>query len=57
MRLSDQAMGSIMIALQKSIMEQTDIVPILQSYLFKIENDKLYVENPIKTIHTNTTDK
>jgi hypothetical protein len=50
-------MGSIMVALQKSIMEQTDIVPILQSYLFKVENDKLYVENPVKVLYTNITDK
>ena len=30
MKLSDQAMGAIMMALQKSLMNQTDIVPMLK---------------------------
>ena len=30
MKLSDQAMGAIMMALQKSLLEQTDIVPVLE---------------------------
>ena len=34
MKLSNQAMGAIMMALQKSILEQTDIVPVLQSFEF-----------------------
>ncbi len=34
MKLSSQAMGAIMMALQKSILEQTDIVPVLQSFEF-----------------------
>ncbi len=34
MRLSDQALGAIMMALQKSLMEQTDIVPVLKSMEF-----------------------
>ena len=34
MKLSDQAMGAIMMALQKSLLEQTDIVPVLQSFEF-----------------------
>lgn len=34
MKLSDQALGAIMNALQKSLLEQTDIVPILRSLDF-----------------------
>ena len=35
MKLSNQAMGAIMMALQKALLEQTDIVPVLQSFEFK----------------------
>lgn len=35
MRLSNQAMGAIMMALQKSLMEQSDIVPVLESMQFE----------------------
>ena len=34
MKLSDQALGAIMMALQKSLMEQSDIVPTLRSMNF-----------------------
>lgn len=34
MRLSDQALAAIMMALQKSLLEQTDIVPVLKSMNF-----------------------
>ena len=30
MKLSDQAVGAIMMALQRSLMEQSDIVPVLK---------------------------
>ena len=36
MKLSNQAMGAIMMALQNSLMEQTDIVPVLQSFEFLV---------------------
>lgn len=49
MKLSDQAMGAIMMALQKSLLEQTDIVPTLKSFEFKCnEDDCLLVTNPPK---------
>ena len=31
-KLSDQALGAIMMALQKSLLEQSDIVPVLKSF-------------------------
>ena len=34
MKLSDQALSAIMMALQKSLLEQTDIVPVLKSMDF-----------------------
>ena len=47
MKLSNQAMGAIMMALQKSLLEQTDIVPVLESFDFKLgEADRLFVSNP-----------
>ena len=36
MKLSDQAMGAIMMALQKSLMNQTDIVPMLKEMKFTV---------------------
>ena len=47
MKISDQALGAIMMALQKSLMEQTDIVPILREFDFQInQNEELVVTNP-----------
>ena len=47
MKLSDQAMGAIMMALQKSLMEQTDIVPVLKSFELELMDDgTLLVKNP-----------
>ena len=47
MKLSDQALGALMMALQKSLMEQSDIVPVLRSMEWTPgANGKLYVENP-----------
>ncbi len=49
MKLSNQAMGAIMMALQKSLLEQSDIVPTLQSFDFKCDNENcLMVTNPPK---------
>ena len=46
MKLSNQAMGAIMMALQKSLLEQTDIVPVLKKFIFEEEEDQLMVSNP-----------
>ena len=46
MNLSDQALGAIMMALQKSLMEQSDIVPVLQGFKFRLSDDGLMVLNP-----------
>jgi hypothetical protein len=46
MKLSNQALGAIMMALQKSLMEQSDIVPVLQGFVLNEAEDGLVVENP-----------
>ncbi len=55
MKLSNQAIGALMMALQKSLMEQTDIVPVLQGFEFEkseetkrwgTKNGELQVANP-----------
>lgn len=45
--LSDDALGAIMLALQKSLMDQSDIVPILKGFEFQIdEKEELVIMNP-----------
>tara|TARA_B100001057_G_scaffold500275_1_gene614477 strand:+ start:14869 stop:15075 length:207 start_codon:yes stop_codon:yes gene_type:complete len=47
MKLSNQAMGAVMLALQKSLLDQTDIVPILKGFDFREDKDQgLIVSNP-----------
>ena len=46
-KLSDEALGAVMMALQRSLMEQSDIVPVLKDFDFKAnEKNELYVMNP-----------
>jgi len=50
MKLSDQAVGAVMMALQKCLMEQTDIVPILKEMNLEAKkvqgSEELVVNNP-----------
>ena len=64
MKLSNQAIGALMMALQKSLMEQSDIVPILQEFEFEktddtkrwgSKNGELQVANP-PTFSVNQTE-
>jgi len=57
MTLSNQAVGAIMMALQKSLMEQSDIVPVLKQFDFIQTNEGLVVQNPpvVSVDETNTT--
>ena len=45
MNMSDQAVGAVMMALQKSLMEQSDIVPTLKGFRFKLSDEGLVVMN------------
>lgn len=44
--LSNEAMGALMLCLQKSILEQADIVPMLLGLKFAEADGELYVINP-----------
>lgn len=45
--LSNQAVGAIMMALQKSLMEQADIVPVLQGFEIQVDDtNQLVIINP-----------
>tara|TARA_Y100000389_G_C17457170_1_gene518929 strand:- start:553 stop:747 length:195 start_codon:yes stop_codon:yes gene_type:complete len=46
MYLSDQAMGALMMALQRSLLEQADIVPVLKNFKLRLSDDGLMVMNP-----------
>ena len=46
MHLSDQALGALMMALQKSLLEQSDIVPVLKGFKFRLSDAGLMVMNP-----------
>ena len=47
MNLSDQALGAVMLALQKSLMTQTDITPVLKEFDFMMDDtEELIVLNP-----------
>jgi len=48
MYLNDQAMGAIMMALQKCLLEQSDIVPLLKQMEFHLseKDNTLMVLNP-----------
>jgi len=60
MQLSPQALGAVMMALQNSLMNQTDIVPVLQGFKFMDSPDGLIVANsPVVEVDTqdeNTSD-
>ncbi len=48
-KLSDQALGAIMMALQTSLLEQSDIVPVLKSFELTPTDgaeEELLVTNP-----------
>ena len=46
-KLSNQALGAIMMALQNSLLTQTDIVPVLKAFeLFVGPDGELVVSNP-----------
>ena len=46
MNLSDQAVGAVMMALQRSLMEQSDIVPVLKAFKLEPAEGELVVLNP-----------
>jgi hypothetical protein len=60
MQLTNQALGAVMMALQNSLMNQTDITPVLQGFQFMDSPDGLVITNaPVVEVDTDndeTTD-
>jgi hypothetical protein len=54
LQLSNQALGAIMMALQESLLHQTDIVPILKGFKLQSGIDGLVMMNP-PTVRLNET--
>tara|TARA_Y100000593_G_C4294984_1_gene330186 strand:+ start:1262 stop:1477 length:216 start_codon:yes stop_codon:yes gene_type:complete len=53
-KLSNQAVGAVMMALQKSLMEQSDIVPVLRNFNVQVDDTgELVITNP-PVVKTNT---
>jgi len=46
MQLSNQALGAIMMALQESLLNELDIVPILRGFELSESDEGLVVTNP-----------
>ena len=46
MNMSDQAIGAGMMALQKSLLEQSEIVSVLQGFRFRLSGVGLMIMNP-----------
>jgi len=45
-KLSNEALTCLMMCLQKSLLEQTDIVPVLKNLKFSTLDGELFVLNP-----------
>tara|TARA_R110000851_G_scaffold33803_3_gene90187 strand:+ start:524 stop:745 length:222 start_codon:yes stop_codon:yes gene_type:complete len=45
-KLSNQALGAVMLALQESLLNELDIVPILKSFELVETDEGLVVKNP-----------
>ena len=54
---SHQAVGAIMMALQKSLMEQSDIVPVLIGFEVQIDdtNELVIINPPVVEMETEAT--
>ena len=46
MQLSDQALGAVMMALQRSLLQESDIIPTLKGFKFAVDENQLVVKNP-----------
>lgn len=46
MKLSNQAIGAVMLALQNSLATQSDILPVFQGWDLFIKDGEIFVDNP-----------
>ena len=56
-QLSNQAIGALMMALQRSLLEQSDIVPVLEAWELVDSPDGLLVGNPPVIHNANINDE
>jgi hypothetical protein len=56
MTFSNQAVGAVMLALQKSLMEQSDIVPVLKGFELSETPEGLVIVNP-PVLHFDTEEQ
>ncbi|MBL18410.1 MAG: hypothetical protein CMC82_01080 [Flavobacteriaceae bacterium] len=56
MQLSNQALGAIMMALQESLLAQTDIVPVLRGFELTESDSGLVIKNPPTVRFTDDTE-
>ena len=54
MKFSPQAIGALLMTLQKCLAEQTDITEMLSEWNLSVKDEQLYVDNP-PTFELNTT--
>lgn len=46
MKFSDQAVGALLMTLQKCLAEQTDITELLSEWNMEVQNNEIVVTNP-----------
>tara|TARA_R100000808_G_C2078389_1_gene103176 strand:- start:10 stop:174 length:165 start_codon:yes stop_codon:yes gene_type:complete len=46
MKFSNQAVGALLVTLQKCLSEQTDITELLAEWDLEVQNDEVVVTNP-----------
>ncbi len=46
MKFSNQAVGALLMTLQKCLAEQTDITELLSDWNLEVQNDEIVVTNP-----------
>jgi hypothetical protein len=56
LKLSNQALGAVMMALQESLLNELDIVPILKNFELVETSDGLLVTNP-PTVRVSNEDR
>tara|TARA_B100001113_G_C21069581_1_gene604950 strand:+ start:825 stop:992 length:168 start_codon:yes stop_codon:yes gene_type:complete len=55
MKFSNQAIGSLLMTLQKCLSEQTDITELLSEWNLEVKDDEIVVTNP-PSFKTSATD-
>tara|TARA_A100001515_G_C4401031_1_gene153787 strand:- start:84 stop:272 length:189 start_codon:yes stop_codon:yes gene_type:complete len=46
MKLSNQAIGALLMTLQKCLSEEIDITELLSEWDLSVKNEEIYVDNP-----------